>query len=225
MGNFTLHSGRTSSPLRIKSSEKLFNILILIRSPWRYYHCRRVGTYASIIANNIGMSKDHVRYLKIAGIVHDIGFSAINDRILDKESSLTREEYTIVKFHPMLGMRLLDCYGFPQEIIQAVVQHHESFDGSGYPLGLKGSQISMYGRILFLAEAFDTMTSDTPYRHASTIDAAMESIKEMSDKVFDPELVNAVLDSQELAAFCMKKGRVQPGNANPLFPTDDLFSL
>ncbi len=223
MINVTLFSSRAGNSLRIKSSERLFNILIMIRSPWRYYHCKRVGAYASIIANAIGMSKDQVRRMKTAGVVHDIGFSAINDRILDKKSSLTTEEYTYVKFHPVLGMRILDCYNFPQEIIQAVVQHHESFDGSGYPLGLKGSQISVYGRILFLAEAFDTMTSETPYRHASTIDAAMQSIKGMAGKTFDPDLVNVVLDSQEMSTFCLKKGHPTSGSTGQLFPTDDLY--
>ncbi len=225
MINLTLYSNKIGSSLKLKSSEKLFNLLISLRSPWRYYHCVRVGTYASILANYIGMSKKHTRHVRISGLVHDVGFSAINDRILDKQSSLTAEEFTYVKFHPVLGMRILDCYDFPEDIIKAVAQHHESFDGSGYPMGLKGEQISLYGRILFLAEAFDTMTNDTPYRRACTVDAAMKSIKDLSDKSFDPELVHAMLDSEELTNFYMQRDRICRNYARPVLHAEDLFTL
>ncbi len=225
MIDFTLYSNRAGNPLKLKSSEKLFNLLISHRSPWRYYHCERVGIYASIIGNYIGLSKKQIRYLHLAGLVHDVGFSAINDRILDKRSSLTAEEYAYVKCHPALGMRILDFYDFPEDIIKAVVQHHESFDGSGYPMGLKGEQIGVYGRILFIAEAFDTMTNDTPYKDAYTIDVAMKSIKDMSNKKFDPELVRATLDSEEFTGFYMQRDVRCHSVVSSAFLADDLFTL
>ena len=225
MINFTLYANRTGNLLRLKSSEKLFNLLISLRSPWQYYHCVRVSAYASILANSIGLSKKQTRHLQIAGVVHDIGFTAINDRILDKQSSLTTEEYTRVKHHPVLGMRILDCYDFPEDIVKGVVQHHEAFDGSGYPVGLKGEAIGIYGRILFIAEAFDTMTNDTPYTHAYTIDAAMKSIQDMSNKKYDPDLVHAMLDSEELTDFYMQRDKICRHAVQSAFQANDLFTL
>jgi HD-GYP domain-containing protein (c-di-GMP phosphodiesterase class II) len=177
------------------------------------------------MGNYIGLPQKQIRYLQLAGLVHDVGFFAINDRILDKRSSLTTEEYACVKCHPALGMRILDFYDFPGDIIKAVVQHHESFDGSGYPIGLKGERISLYGRILFIAEAFDTMTNDTPYRDAYPIDVAMKSIKDMSNRNFDPELVRAMLDSEELTNFYMQKDVICHNAVRSAFHADDLFTL
>ena len=225
MINFTLYANKTGNLLRLKSSEKLFNVLIALRSPWRYYHCVRVSAYASILANCVGLSKKQNRHIRVAGMVHDIGFSAINDRILDKQSGLTGAEYTRIKCHPVLGMRILDCYDFPEDIVKAVVQHHEAFDGSGYPVGLRGEAIGISGRILFLAEAFDSMTNDTPYRNAYSIDTAMQSIQDLSNKKYDPGLVDAMLDSEELTDFYMQRDTICRNAVQTAFDAESLFTL
>ena len=205
MENYTLYANSIEYSVKMKSSEKLFGLLMGIRSPSRYHHCIRVSSYAGIIGGAMGMSRKQVRCLKIAGLIHDIGFSAINDNILEKRTALTPDEYAYIQLHPIIGMKILDCYGFPQDIMKAVVEHHEAFDGSGYPLGLKREQIGIYGKILFLSEYFDTITTDTPYKNASSIDEAIQSVKQLSNKKFDPELVDTLLNSEEISHFYMHK--------------------
>ncbi|MGB9736660.1 MAG: HD-GYP domain-containing protein [bacterium] len=208
MIDYTLYTNSMENPLKLKSLEKLFNLLMSLRSPVRYSHCIRVSKYSEIIASALGMSKKQIKYLRIAGMLHDIGFSAMNDRILDKNTSLTSDEYEYIKLHPAIGTKILNCYNFPDDIAKGVMQHHEAFDGSGYPLGLKAKQISIYGRILFLSESFDTMTNSMPYKPAYSIDVAIKVIKQLSNKYFDPELVDIVLNSEEISSFYKQKDRI-----------------
>lgn len=212
--NYTLYSNDNGNPLMLKNSEKLFNLLISLRSPWRYNHCIRVSKYAEIIATTVGMTKSQIKYLRIAGLVHDIGFCAINDHILDKEAYLTKDEYEHIKLHPIIGTKILDSYGFPVDIIKAVMQHHESYNGTGYPLGLKANQICIYGRILYLAESFDTMTNDTPYKPAYSIGVTIDLIKQLSNKLFDPQLVDILLNSDDIANFYKQKDQIKYNLAN-----------
>ncbi|MCL4557464.1 MAG: HD domain-containing protein [Deltaproteobacteria bacterium] len=205
MIKFTLYSSSISDPIKLKSLMRLLNTVLSARSRRRYCHSVRVGIYSAILADTIGMSRRQVRYVQMAGLLHDVGLSAVNDAILDKPARLSADEYRIVKAHPDIGARMLDFINLPDEIVKAVAQHHETFDGTGYPLGLRGEQISLQGRILYLAEVFDTVTSDAPYRDASTIDTAIDTIMDMSGRGLDPILVNALLDSEEITGFYMRK--------------------
>ncbi len=214
MIEFTLYSnpGPVANPIKMRSSMKLFDLLIAMRSPWRYRHDVRVGVYASIMANVIGMPKRQVKYMQIAGLLHDIGLCAINDKILDKPERLSSCEYTTVKSHPDLGMKIVDYMGLPDEIVKAVAQHHETYGGDGYPLGLKGDKISLYGRILYLAEIFDTMTNETPFKKETSLDSTITFLKQMKKKKFDPQLVDIMLDSHEVTNFYKQKDQVPDKN-------------
>ncbi len=208
MMKLTLYDSSVSDPIRLKSLIKILNTIASSRSRRRYRHGVRVGIYAAIIADAVGMTKQSSSYVRMAGLVHDVGLSAVNDAILDKPSRLTADEYRIVKAHPEIGAKMLDFVNLPDEIVKAVAQHHETFDGAGYPLGLKGEQISLPGRIVHLAEAFDMMTNDTPYRRASTVDAAIDMIQGLAGRNFDPLLVDALLNSEDITSFYMRKDMV-----------------
>ncbi len=216
MIKFKLHNNWTDDFIKIKSSLRVVQMVGATRSKLRFYHNIRVSMYVSIIGSSLGMTEKQLRYLGLAGFMHDIGFVAINDCILDKPAGLLPGEYQLIKSHPQIGMQILDLMRLPDDVIKAVTQHHECYNGEGYPLGLKGERISLYGRILFLAETFDAMTNDMPYRDACTIDAAMSFIKNMSGKRFDPVLVDIVLNSEEISAFYYGKDRIS---------SDSLFIL
>ncbi len=225
MLEFTLYSGRENNLLRLKSYSKLYNLLISFRSTWRYHHCIRVSNYVAIMAANMGMSKNDIRAVELAGLMHDVGLSAINDQILDKRTKLSQEEYAYIKFHPVIGMWLLDYYGLSEGIVKAVLQHHESFDGSGYPVGLKGEHINLYARLLSLAEYFDTVTSDTPYKKASSLDEAIREIQALSGKKFDPRIVNVMMDSDEISNFCLHRENIQTNDSRDVFNLDKTLTL
>lgn len=198
----------TDDRIRIKSALGVVQMIGATRSKCRFYHNIRVSMYASILGRSLGMSEKQLKQLALAGFVHDIGYIAVNDCILEKPGRLSDEEYGLVKTHPRIGVQILDVMRLPYDVIRAVSQHHECYDGSGYPIGLKGDQIGLYGRILFLAETFDAMTNDTTYREAFTVDAAMSYIQEMSGLRFDPVLADKLLHSEELSTFYQDKDRI-----------------
>jgi putative nucleotidyltransferase with HDIG domain len=161
-------------------------------------HAERVSSIAGAIAQEMGLSPEIVRAVRDSGYLHDIGKSGVNQSILVKPGSLDHQEMHEVKRHPVLGRFLLKPLGFQPIVIEGVVSHHERWDGTGYPRGLSGKQIPVAGRILAVAEAYDVMTSDQPYRKSVPKEQAIQEIKSQISRQFDPEVVEALLRVNEL---------------------------
>lgn len=141
----------------------------------------------------MGLDENSLFVLKMAGRLHDIGKIILLDGILDKPGKLTATEWEEVKRHPEIGYRILCHTNEFSEISAAVLEHHERWDGSGYPKGLIAAEISLPARIIAVADAFDAMTVNRPYRKALTADAAVAEIKEYTGQQFDPKIVSAFL--------------------------------
>ncbi len=205
MLNLKLYNNQSRNSIKIKSFMKVFLSIVSQRSMQRYRHYIRVSMYASILAETIGMQEKQIKYMEYAGLLHDAGLIAINDNILDKPAGLTSDEYNSIKLHPCIGMQLADCIGLHENTVRAVVQHHETYNGEGYPAGLKAEKISVEGRILFISEVFDAITNDSPYRKEVNIDTAIAFLNAMAGKKFDPMLVDLVLNSEKIAGIYARK--------------------
>ncbi len=156
-------------------------------------HVRRVTEYSVKIGEELKLPAQELYELKIAAILHDIGKIAIPDMILNKPGRLTDEEYEIIKSHPSAGEEILRHISQLKKIAAGVKYHHERYDGKGYPEGLKGEQIPLIARIIAVADTFDAMTSDRPYRKALPLHIAIEELKKNAGTQFDPQVVEAFL--------------------------------
>jgi diguanylate cyclase (GGDEF)-like protein/putative nucleotidyltransferase with HDIG domain len=155
-------------------------------------HLRRVQTYAVQLGKDLGLSEAELNALRAASMLHDIGKLAVPEQILSKPGRLTPEEFDRMKIHPIVGAEILDRVQFPYPVVPIVRSHHEKWDGTGYPYGLKGEAIPMGARILSVVDCFDALTSERPYRRAMSVDEAMKHlISEMSTS-FDPRVVAAI---------------------------------
>jgi PAS domain S-box-containing protein/putative nucleotidyltransferase with HDIG domain len=156
-------------------------------------HSMRVSQYAALIGEYMGLSREKVEQLRIAGILHDIGKIGISDAILLKAGKLTDEEYKVIKSHPEISRRILMPIDLPEEILEAVSKHHERYDGKGYPYGLKGEEIPIEAAILGVADAFDAMTSDRSYRKGMNVEEAINELLKYKGTQFHPEVVDTLI--------------------------------
>jgi HD-GYP domain-containing protein (c-di-GMP phosphodiesterase class II) len=161
------------------------------KDPYTRGHSERVAYYSACVAKNLGMSPDEVERVHLSGIIHDVGKIGIEDKILRKAAALTDEEYEIMKQHPTKGEHILEAVPLLKEKAGDGLMHHENVDGSGYPKGLKGDEIPLFGRIVSVADAFDAMTTDRPYSKAMTFEAAIARLRFLAGKKFDPPCVDA----------------------------------
>ena len=164
-------------------------------------HSQRVTEIAVAIAQEIDMPRDMVEKIRLAGLIHDIGKIGIRDAVLDKPGRLTDEEYQHVKSHPELGERILAPVVEDREIMDMVRHHHERYDGRGYPDGLEAAQIPAGARIMAVADSYDAMTSDRPYRQAMSAEEACAEIQRCRDSQFDPDVVDAFLKVAKATPF------------------------
>jgi len=164
------------------------------KSPWTKGHSERVTSYAVMIARRMGLPEAEVEKLKLAGLLHDIGKIGTLEAILDKPGKLTDEEFALIKRHPARGCDILSSIKQFKDILPAIRHHHESLDGKGYPAGLKGDEIPLSARILCVADSFDSMTADRPYRPSPGLGYAVEEFRRCSGSQFDPEVVEAFLE-------------------------------
>ena len=160
-------------------------------------HSQRVSSIAVKIADRIGMAKQQIEELRIAGILHDIGKIGISDRILLKKGPLPKEEYEIIKKHPAISNRILYPIGLSERILKAVAFHHERFDGKGYPFGLTNESLGLEPQIIAVADAYDAMTSSRPYRGALSYEKAVAELKNNKGSQFHPGIVNVMLQLLE----------------------------
>jgi putative nucleotidyltransferase with HDIG domain len=158
-------------------------------------HSRRVTAFAIVIARAMGIPPDSqaMRVLARGAFLHDIGKMAIPDAILRKPEALTPDESAIMRRHPYSGYEMLKMIPFLQEAAEIVYAHHENFDGSGYPRGLRGEEIPFGARITAIANTLDAITSNLPYRPASSFQAARKEIEAGSGRQFDPDVVKVFL--------------------------------
>lgn len=150
-------------------------------------HLWRVSQYCRILAEYGGLPRNVVARISLGGYLHDLGKISVPDAILNKKDVLTAEEYAIIKTHPEVGSRLLSDHPLAGLAGNAVIQHHETFDGLGYPHGLAGDQISLDGSIVSICDAFDAMTSTRPYRKGMSIEHALAQIQADLGRQFHPE--------------------------------------
>ena len=162
-------------------------------------HTARVTSLALLIAEKLsakskaGFAQKFFEDLHFASLLHDIGKIGVSESILNKNGPLSEEERKRIREHPMVGVTILQPIKELQQSLLGVKYHHEQYDGSGYPEGLKGDQIPLIASIISVADSFDAMTTDRPYRRGFSKAEAIEEVKRVSGKQFDPEVVNAFL--------------------------------
>lgn len=158
-------------------------------------HSERVTNYAVKIGEAIGVEENVIAGLRVAGQLHDIGKIGVPDAVLSKPGSLTNEEREVVQSHPSIGEKILRRAPHIDLIIPAVLFHHERWDGAGYPDGLSGESIPIMARIIAIADAFDAMTTDRPYRKALSVQHALLELRANAGKQFDPALVELFINA------------------------------
>jgi diguanylate cyclase (GGDEF)-like protein/putative nucleotidyltransferase with HDIG domain len=154
-------------------------------------HIRRVQLYASAVARELGMSDAETQAVRTAALLHDIGKLAVPEHILSKPGPLTAEEFQKVQAHPQVGADIIAAVPFPYPVAPLIQNHHERWDGRGYPRGLRGEDIPLGARVLFLVDYFDALTSNRPYHEAMTFEAAVALIEQEAGKALDPRAVAA----------------------------------
>jgi diguanylate cyclase (GGDEF)-like protein/putative nucleotidyltransferase with HDIG domain len=153
-------------------------------------HLRRVQVYSLELAKHLGLSPDEVNALQAASILHDIGKLAVPDYIISKPGKLTPDEFDKMKVHTVVGAEILEQVAFPYPVAPIVRSHHEKWDGSGYPDGLKAEDIPIGARILSAVDCLDALASDRQYRRALPLEEAMEYVAGLSGRAFDPQVVD-----------------------------------
>jgi len=164
------------------------------KSHWTAGHSERSTRLALQIGRVLGLTSEETTILHRGGLLHDIGKLGVPPDILDKPGKLTAEEKELMEKHVRLGARILEPIAAYAEVIPIVLHHHECFDGTGYPDGLAGEAISLNARIFAVADTFEALTSNRPYRKAFNRKRALEYIKQNAGKVFDPKVVQAFLE-------------------------------
>jgi len=155
-------------------------------------HLRRVQVYAVEIGRELGLSQDDLNALRAAALLHDIGKLAVPEHIISKPGKLTAEEFEKMKIHPVVGAEILEEVDFPYPVVPIVRAHHERWDGSGYPHGLKGEEIPIGARILSVVDCLDALASDRQYRRALPLAEAMAHVASEAGTSFDPKVVDVL---------------------------------
>jgi HD-GYP domain-containing protein (c-di-GMP phosphodiesterase class II) len=161
-----------------------------MRDPYTAGHQRRVADLARAIAKEIGLSSEKIEGIRIAGIIHDLGKISIPAEILSKPGRISDLEFALIKTHPQVGYEIIKS-SFPEPIPQIVLQHHERMNGSGYPVGLAGSDILLEARVLAVADVVEAMATHRPYRASHGIEATLEEIIRNRGILYDPQVVDA----------------------------------
>lgn len=159
------------------------------KDSYTYGHSRKVSEYAVAVSEKLNMPQDKVNNIRAASLLHDIGKVGVPDSILNKKEPLTDEEWKPIKEHPKLGVEILRHVIDLANCLPTILHHHEHYDGSGYPAGLKGKQIPLEARVLSVADAYDAMTSPRPYRERLSMEEATKELRRCAGTQFDPEVV------------------------------------
>ena len=187
------------------SAIRMLAAAIDAKDPYTRGHSERVKDYSLIIARQVAFGAAELERVEIAALLHDVGKIGIDDRILRKPTNLTPEEFEVMKTHPDKGASILAQIAQLSDIIPGTRAHHENFDGSGYPSGLKGEDIPLLGRIITIADTFDAMTTDRPYQKAFTLEFALNRIRAMAGIKYDPKIVEAFSHACEEGKVALHK--------------------
>ena len=160
-------------------------------------HSDRVAAFAVLLGEHLGLPEHDLETLRVGGIFHDVGKIGVPDSILQKNASLTPNEYSEIKNHPSIGAHILSNASIFSEVVPIVKHHHERFDGTGYPGKLKGEEIPYLARLTSVVDSFDAMTSKRAYRDSLKLDIAIEELRKNIGTQFDPKLCQAFLDILE----------------------------
>lgn len=160
-----------------------------------YAHCMNVALICNVMARWLRMSESEICTATVSGLLHDIGKTQIPDEIIKKPSKLTQQEYSIIKRHPQAGYEILKKSSLDPEILNAVLMHHERCDGTGYPMGLNGNQISTYARMVSIADVYDAMTSARVYRGPLCPFKTIEVFEEEGLQKYDPQFIMSFLEN------------------------------
>ena len=180
------------SSLHLRTIEALA-LAIDAKDHTTHQHLRRVRIYALEIAREVGLSAKEMDALRAAALLHDIGKLAVPDHIINKPGRLTPEEFEKMKIHPVVGAEILEKVAFPYPVAPIVRSHHEKWDGTGYPDGLRGEEIPIGARILAAVDCLDALATDRQYRKALPLDEALKEVSAQAGKQFDPKIV-AILE-------------------------------
>ncbi len=167
------------------------------RDPYMKGHTERVTYIAKTIARHLQIDREDQFALEIGALLHDLGKIGVPDLVLQKPGPLDTEERYRIMEHPQLGEAILRNIRYLERSIPSILYHHERIDGKGYPSGLSGQAIPLFGRIISVADSFDAMMSDRPYRHRMSLSQAVEQLQQGIDQQFDPEVVDAFLAALE----------------------------
>jgi putative nucleotidyltransferase with HDIG domain len=180
------------SAIRSADEAKLLSLAqtIELKDPYTRGHCERVAKYAQMLTDAMDLPDDMKKNIKYGSWLHDCGKIGIPEAILNKPGALNSEQFDMIKKHPSWGADVARKAQLPEPIVNIVLYHHEMIDGKGYPSGLKGADIPLEARIVAIADAFDAMTSDRPYRKKLSAKEAMYVLKESESSSFDPDLVD-----------------------------------
>ncbi len=180
------------------------------KDPYTEGHSERVSEFSAAIACELGLPGEAIHHIRIGGLLHDVGKIGVPDAILCKPGKLTDAEYDLMKQHPTIGAKIMGQVRTLHTELPAMAEHQERLDGTGYPRGLKDGEISTTSRIVAVADVFDAMTSDRPYRKAMSADETFDYLHERGD-LFDRACVNALLRAYRKGAIRTQKERVAPG--------------
>ncbi|MCP4113894.1 MAG: HD-GYP domain-containing protein [Desulfobacteraceae bacterium] len=174
-----------------------FTEAVEAKDPYTRGHCDRVAYYAEKVAREMGMPENRVKLLMLAGQLHDLGKIGVDDEVLCKAGRLTDEEFVHIARHPVIAWQILEPATFLAEVREIILAHHERFDGTGYPRGLSGDKLSVEARILAVADSYDAMTSNRPYRRHLREEHALSILREKKGRQFDPEIVDVFLAARK----------------------------
>ncbi len=163
------------------------------RDPYTAGHQRRVADLAAAIAQEVGFTHDQIEAVRVAAIIHDLGKISVPAEILSKPSRLTANEFNLIKEHPQVGYDIVKDIEFPWDVSTMIHQHHEKLNGSGYPLGVAGSDILPESRVLTVADVVEAMASHRPYRPGLGVEVALEEIAKNKGQLYDPEMAQACI--------------------------------
>ncbi len=174
-----------------RSTLKALTAALETRDSETHGHSERVVTYSLRLGREYGLNSEEMKALEFGSLLHDIGKIGVPDSILRKPAKLTEEEWVRMREHPLHGQQILRGIEFLQGASRVVAQHHEKWDGTGYPLGLRGEAIDINARIFSVADAFDAITSDRVYRRGKPYEAAAQELDDWAGRQFDPKVVEA----------------------------------
>jgi len=176
---------------------------IELKDHYTHGHCERVACYALVIAAVLGLSEGAKRDLKYGCWLHDCGKIGFPERLLNRKGTFDPEEFEIIKQHPVWGADVARQARLPETVVKIILHHHERYNGTGYPTGIQNAEIPLEARIVTVADVYDALTTDRPYRKSYSGEKVLSTMLSMKESIFDPDLVDIFLDKLPEAQECV----------------------